>query len=109
MVQPKSSRLRGLRLPPQLTALVILICLLPLSLNVLGVDSQFFFGSQGVPLRVETIPFLSPYQFTESLHLALSGSFTHTILEWVQLWRGCTALFTAILAFAHFATTRDVT
>ncbi|MEM9806820.1 MAG: ATP-binding protein [Cyanobacteria bacterium P01_D01_bin.56] len=50
--------------------------------------------------------FLSPYQLTESLYLALSGSFTHTILEWSAF---CTALFTAILAFAHFATTRDVT
>lgn len=102
MFRQKNSHATRLRLPPQLVVLVILICLLPLSLNYLGVD----FGSQDVPLNAEALMFLPPYQFTETLYLALSGSFTHTILEWSAF---CTALFTVILAFAHFATTRDVT
>ncbi len=42
----------------------------------------------------------------DSLHLTLSGSFTHTILEWSAF---CIAIFTVMLAFVHFDINRDIT
>lgn len=100
--QLENSHNRKLHLPVQLTVLVFVICLLPLGLNYLGID----FGSHEVPLTPKTAAFVPANAFTDTLYQTLSGSFTHTILEWSAF---CTALFTVVLAFAHFFTTRNVT
>ena len=100
--QQKNSYNRKLHLPVQFTVLVFFICLLPWGLNYLGID----FGSHEVPLTPETAALIPANAFTDTLYRTLSGSFTHTILEWSAF---CTAIFTVILAFAHFFTTRNVT
>jgi len=89
-------------LPLLVTVLVIVICITPFLLNYFGMD----FGSHAVALDIETAANLSPQDFTDALHKALSGSYTHTILEWSAF---CAAIFTVTLAFAHFNIKHDVT
>jgi signal transduction histidine kinase len=45
------------------------------------------------------------HQHVDSMLHALSGSFTHTLLEWTAF---CMAIFTVFLAFLHFKVTRHV-
>lgn len=78
------------------------ICMLPILLNILGID----FDSSTVlfdPIAVIALP---PSDLTDTLHRTLAGSYAHTILEWSAF---CSALFTAILAFAHFTIKQDIT
>lgn len=88
------------RLPTVLTGLIILICVLPFLFNILGVS----FASNPIPLDADTVGQLLPQELTERMHRALVGSYTHTILEWSAF---CTAIFTTILAFAHFNIKKD--
>jgi signal transduction histidine kinase len=92
----------ALRLPRVFTATIILICITPFLLNGWGVD----FGSSQVSLDLAVANTLSPQALTDALHHALEGSYTHTLLEWSAF---CTAIFTVILAFAHFNIKHDVT
>ncbi|MHC5721002.1 MAG: hypothetical protein ACYTX0_55520, partial [Nostoc sp.] len=43
--------------------------------------------------------------FQKVIYQSLEGSFVHTILEWSAV---CTAIFTVILAFAHFYIKSDI-
>ena len=45
-------------------------------------------------------------ELADTLHQALAGSFTHTLLEWTAF---CVALLTAFLALLHFRIRRDIT
>ena len=90
------------QLPPQLTAIVALICVLPFLLNLLGVD----FASSQYALDFAAAANLDPLILEDRLHHTLAGSFTHTILEWSAF---CAAIFTTILAFAHFTIKRETT
>jgi signal transduction histidine kinase len=90
------------KLPKQLVWAVLFLCGLPFFLNLLGIN----FGSPSPSVDWSTIAQTSPHLLTDSLHRTLSGSFTHTILEWSAF---CTAIFTAILAFSYFRITNDVT
>ncbi|MEM7556279.1 MAG: hypothetical protein AAF378_19690 [Cyanobacteria bacterium P01_A01_bin.84] len=92
------------KLPKQLVISVWLICLLPFTLNLMGVD----FSSNQTSLILENIfptAKVNPVELTETLYQTLEGSFTHTILEWSAF---CTAAFTVILAFIHFRIQKDV-
>ncbi len=93
---------RNFQLPPQLTASVALICVLPFFLNRLGVD----FASSQYALDLAAAANLDPRILQDQLHRTLAGSFTHTILEWSAF---CAAIFTTILAFAHFTIKRETT
>ncbi|MBP0024966.1 MAG: hypothetical protein J7545_02865 [Roseofilum sp. SBFL] len=64
------------------------------------------FGTYPPELDLEAAANLSSNQLIDTLHHTLSGSFTHTILEWSAF---CAALFTVVLAFAHFKIHQDVT
>jgi signal transduction histidine kinase len=90
------------RMPVQMTALVIVICTLPILLNLLGID----FGSSSIALDLDAATSLLPHELADAMHRALAGSYTHTILEWSAF---CTAIFTVILAFAYFNIKQDVT
>lgn len=90
------------KLPPQLTAIVSLICVLPFLMNLLGVD----FASSQYALDFAAAANLDPRILDDQLHQTLAGSFTHTILEWSAF---CAAIFTTILAFAHFTIKRETT
>ena len=90
------------KLPKILIWLVWLICLLPFTLNLLGID----FASPAPP-DVNLIQQVSEVaQDKEIMYRALAGSFLHTILEWSAF---CAAIFTVILSFAHFKIKADVT
>ncbi|WP_341526937.1 ATP-binding protein [Nostoc sp. UHCC 0302] len=89
------------KLPKQLIWAVWLICVLPFTLNLLGVN----FGSAQVPLNLEGVSGKAN-EVTEVIYHTLAGSFIHTILEWSAF---CAAIFTVILAFAHFSIKYDVT
>lgn len=90
------------KLPKFLIWLVWLICLLPFTLNILGVD----FASPTPPDLSLIQQAKEPIQATEIMYRTLSGSFLHTILEWSAF---CAAIFTVILSFAHFKIKADVT
>jgi two-component system NtrC family sensor kinase len=89
------------RLPAVFVWAVTLICAMPFLLNQFGFD----FRTSPVPVDWDIVPQLSANQLSDTLHFFLSGSFVHTILEWSAF---CTAIFTAILAFAYFRIERDV-
>ncbi|NQY09852.1 MAG: GHKL domain-containing protein [Flavobacteriales bacterium] len=78
------------------------ICVLPILLNLVGVD----FGSSFVPFEVEGVGDLTTPQLLDNMFYRLTGAFTHTILEWSAF---STALFTVLLAFVHFSITKDAT
>jgi diguanylate cyclase (GGDEF)-like protein/PAS domain S-box-containing protein len=82
-------------LPDWLVWTVGALCALPVFMFILGAD----FGS--VPL-IRYLPGGTP----DEAHQALSGSFTHLLLEWTAVGA---ALLTALLALIHFRLTRDVT
>lgn len=88
------------KIPVQWVWAVVVICVLPSLLNLLGVDfgspSQTFDGSLSNTTKDKVI---------DVMHYTLSGSFTHTILEWSAF---CTAIFTVILSLIHFYLKADV-
>ncbi|HIK09226.1 MAG TPA: histidine kinase [Oscillatoriaceae cyanobacterium M33_DOE_052] len=90
------------RLPQPLVWGVLAACLLPLLLNPMGFD----FSSHHPPLDWETAVHLVAGAKPDPLYHSLAGDFTHTILEWSAF---CTAIFTVILAFAHFSIDRNPT
>ncbi|MGK7891711.1 MAG: ATP-binding protein [Leptolyngbyaceae cyanobacterium] len=89
-------------LPLTMIGGVVGICLLPFLLNLIGVD----FGSATLLFDPLTVAALPPQKAMDILHRTLAGSYTHTILEWSAF---CSAVFTAVLAFAHFNIKHDVT
>jgi two-component system, NtrC family, sensor kinase len=101
-LQPKSPLLTQTRLPKIVVWGIVLICVLPLLLNLLGVS----FTSPNVDIDFQTISNLSNPKITDYLHRHLAGSFTHTILEWSAV---CVAIFTVILSFIYFHIQKDVT
>ncbi|WP_199247870.1 ATP-binding protein [[Phormidium] sp. ETS-05] len=90
------------RLPQPLVWGVLAACILPLILNQIGVD----FSSPHPAIDWDTAVQLVAGKKPDSLHHSLAGDYTHTILEWSAF---CTAIFTAILAFAHFSIDRNPT
>ncbi|MBW4627534.1 MAG: hypothetical protein KME49_19025 [Brasilonema octagenarum HA4186-MV1] len=92
--------MRRNRIPVQLVWAVVVICLLPSLLNLLGVD----FGSPSQTFDV-LVSNITKDKVIDVMHHTLSGSFTHTILEWSAF---CTAIFTVILSLIHFYLKADV-
>jgi len=82
------------------TIAVVAVCLLPLILMGLGVD----LSSGNPPLTPKAAGQYSPGELKEAAFEALTGTFTHTILEWTAV---CSALFVMILSFVYFRVTRE--
>ncbi|MGG6295837.1 ATP-binding protein [Leptolyngbya sp. AN02str] len=97
-----TSDVRQIKLPRRLIWAVIIICILPLSLNLIGLN----FGIAESSIDFSTVASLPSDHVTNLLHRTLAGSFVHTILEWSAF---CSAIFTVILAFAYFGIQRDAT
>lgn len=97
-----SSTKNQAKLPTFLVSTIVFICILPFFLNSLGAN----FGTTVGSLEAFTNSELSDYQLTEAIHHTLAGSYIHTILEWSAF---CAAIFTVVLAFAHFYITQDIT
>ncbi len=80
---------------------IVIICVLPFILTLIGVS----FG-QDNPEVTYSLPKTSFSNMIDVMFYTLAGSFTHTILEWTAF---CTAAFTVLFAFIHFSIKRDVT
>ena len=91
---------RGQRLPNWIVLGVIGICTVPFVLSLLGVD----FGSAKRPVDFAAAATLPSHEATDSMFHGLRGAFTHTLLEWSAF---AAAIFTVLLAFAHYAIKRD--
>jgi|GEM_PF-1081655 len=76
------------------------ICIMPFLLNLIGID----FASTKRSFDLEAAKGHLQHQMVDSMFYTLSGSFTHTILEWSAF---CAAIFAAALSFAHFNIKRD--
>lgn len=90
------------KFPNEMLFLVVLVCILPLILNLFSVD----FGTRKHVIDLHNASDVSPVQLVDAMHNSLRGSFTHTLLEWSAF---STAIFTVFLAFTHFNITHDVT
>ena len=88
-------------LPKQFIWAVVAICVLPFLLNLFGVD----FGSKETPFPWTEASRMSANEKIEAIFHSFKGAFTHSLLEWSAF---CTAIFTVILAFAHFRIKQDV-
>jgi len=87
--------MRRIKIPIQLVWAVLVICVLPSLLNLLGVD----FASPSHTFKPSAVLNVPQNQAIDAMHYSLSGSFTHTILEWSAF---CTAIFTVTLSLIQF-------
>ncbi|MFB3115211.1 MAG: ATP-binding protein, partial [Nitrospirales bacterium] len=81
---------------------MLVICVSPFLLNLVGVD----FGSSKPGFPWADVPTMASHEKIDAMFHTLSGSFTHTLLEWTAF---LTAIFTLFLAFLHFSIKRDIT
>jgi len=79
----------------------VLVCITPFLLGLAGVD----LGTQGPTVDLVELSERSPAEITDTLFQKLSGSFTHTLLEWSAF---CAAVFVGLLSFMHFRLRGDV-
>lgn len=84
------------RIPTSITWGVVAICILPLLLNLIGVD----FSSFGEVLTPDIAAELNPTELFEAMHESLEGSFVHTLLEWTAV---CMALLIVLLSLTDYS------
>ena len=89
-----------IKIPKAFIWATICISILPLLLNMIGVE----FGSTIRPFDLELAKQLSSTDLLDLMYANLSGSFTHTLLEWSAI---SIAFVTVVLAFAHFQIKQD--
>lgn len=80
-----------------LTGLTLSVCLMPMLLISMGAD----FSTAGHAVSLEN---MSNSNVADTMHQALRGSFTHTILEWSAI---CAAIIVCVLAFVQHRLTSD--
>ncbi len=90
------------QIPTSLTVGILLVCVMPFVLTLLGMD----FGTRGIPVDHSWALQAPEYDVIDAQFRALSGAFTHTLLEWSAF---CVATFVVFLAFSHYKITHDVT
>ncbi len=81
---------------------VVIICITPLLLTLLGVD----FGTYSEPLASGDLGLLADHELVDALFYSLSGAFVHTLLEWSAFM---TAIFIFFLALNHYRLTGNYT
>ncbi len=97
-----SSRATGF--PAWLFYTVIIICIMPFSLNWFGFD----FASVNNRFNITEIATWEIPQsaLVDEMFYALAGGLQHALLEWTSV---VIAMLTALLAFAHYRTNKDIT
>ena len=90
-----------LEVPKSFIWATVAVCTLPAFLNLLGVD----FASHPEILDLAAASQMETKEASEAVIRSLSGTYTHTILEWTAT---TVAFFTVVLAFTHFQIKRDV-
>ena len=78
------------RLPPSIVIAVVVICVVPFILQLLGGD---FGNALQVTSSTEAAPITA-----DDMFYRLSGGFTHALLEWTAF---SAAIFVVLLAFCH--------
>jgi hypothetical protein len=91
-----STSYREHKVPTYITWIVVIICLLPFGLNLLGID----FGTPGQSFDLQDALTWENSQVVDAMHYALAGSFVHTILEWSAC---CSALLIVLLSFINYS------
>jgi hypothetical protein len=91
-----STSYREHKVPTYITWIVVIICLLPFGLNLLGID----FGTPGQSFDLQDALTWENSQVVDAMHYALAGSFVHTILEWSAC---CSALLIVLLSFMNYS------
>ena len=89
-----------IKFPYIFVAAIFGICVLPYLLNLFGFD----FGSRKMAFKFDATQDLLPHEAADYIFHSLSGSFTHTILEWSAF---CVAIMTVAMSFTHFNIKRD--
>ena len=90
------------RMPTHLITLLLVICVTPLLMTLLGVD----FGTFSRPLDLAWAQHAPAELVIDAQFQALAGAFNHTLVEWSAF---AVAVFVAFLAFGHYQITRDAT
>lgn len=89
------------KLPGNIIFIILLLTLAPQVLHMWGVNLANPAGKIDL-LHVTHLPFA---EIQDYLYRIFSGPFTHSLLEWSAF---AAAIFTAILAFAHYHISKDV-
>ncbi len=90
--------------PKNFFAVVLLLCALPIGLNLAGFD----FGSEVHGFHVKEIASweISDAALTDEMFYNLTGALEHGLLEWSAV---SVAALTVLLAFAYFSINKDIT
>jgi len=91
-----------LKMPPYFLYLVLIVCIAPFLLSLLGVS----FASTSTSFDLNAAADWPRHQQLDAFFYQLSGAFTHTLLEWTAF---CAAIFTVALAFSHYVMSKDYT
>ncbi|NQZ88157.1 MAG: hypothetical protein HRT54_11335 [Colwellia sp.] len=89
------------RLPSSIVIAVIVICIVPFLLQLLGGD----FGN-ALHVTAASQTSAAAQVSTDDMFYRLSGGFTHALLEWTAF---TAAIFVVLLAFCHYSITNDIT
>ncbi|NQY48768.1 MAG: hypothetical protein HRT50_06645 [Colwellia sp.] len=89
------------RLPPSIVIAVVVICVVPFILQLLGGD----FGN-ALPVTTTSRASATLPITADEMFYRLSGGFTHALLEWTAF---SAAIFVVLLAFCHYSITHDIT
>lgn len=89
------------RFPQSVTWAVLVLCVAPPVLNLLGVD----FGTRLQPFDPRDYTLLAGPQQPSILYNALRGAFVFTLLEWTAF---CIALVTVAMSFLQYFLTKDL-
>lgn len=87
--------------PRKLLAIIVfLLCLIPIALNILGID----FSSN--PRALSADDFINGKVNTDALFYAVAGAMHHALLEWSAV---SIAILATLASFIHYSVRRDVT
>ncbi|NQZ31551.1 MAG: hypothetical protein HRU06_09765 [Oceanospirillaceae bacterium] len=85
------------KLPKSIVYSTLAICIIPMLLQLSGIDFGNSTHSDVLPGDAVTL---------DQMFYRLAGGFTHALLEWTAF---CAAIFVVLLSFCHYSITKDVT
>lgn len=97
----KLGQSKVLKIPAVIIWIIVVMCLVPLILNLLGV--HIFHHSNA--LTPETLIRLNPEKLRDAIYADMAGSFIHTILEWTAF---NITLITFVIAVIHYRMVKDI-
>lgn len=89
------------KFPRTVSWIIIALCVLPYLVSHLGIN----FGLNPISLTSEMAAKMTNDQLSAAIYAAMSGAFSHTILEWSAFML---SLVTLVFAFIHYRLVKDV-